>query len=69
MVFRYCILFPIRLVLLLSTLMLFFIMFFTVQAVVPKGPFLLRIEQRLIRFQCGMFVASWTGEWRSQVCR
>lgn len=60
-VFRYCILFPIRLTLLLSTLFSFFAVFFTVKALMPSGPMKLRLEQRLIRFQCGMFVASWTG--------
>lgn len=60
---RYCILFPLRMALLLSSLALFFLMFFTVKAAMPAGKAKLRVEQRLIRFMCSMFVASWTGGW------
>eukprot|EP00879_Flechtneria_rotunda_P006477 GHRR01006806.1.p1 GENE.GHRR01006806.1~~GHRR01006806.1.p1 ORF type:complete len:372 (+),score=93.78 GHRR01006806.1:1523-2638(+) len=60
-VLRHCILFPFRLTLLLSSHLIFFIMFFTVKALMPKSPLKLKVEQRLIRFLCGMYVASWTG--------
>lgn len=54
-------LFPLRLALLLSSHALFFLVFFTVKALMPASPLKLRVEQRLIRFLCGMYVASWTG--------
>eukprot|EP00878_Enallax_costatus_P003017 GHUV01003215.1.p1 GENE.GHUV01003215.1~~GHUV01003215.1.p1 ORF type:complete len:425 (+),score=75.67 GHUV01003215.1:346-1620(+) len=60
-VFRHCVLFPIRLTLLLSSHLIFFIVFFTVKGLWPSGPTKLAVEQRLIRFLCGMYVASWTG--------
>eukprot|EP00775_Hariotina_reticulata_P008732 gene8732-8913_t len=60
-VFRHCVLFPIRLTLLLSSHLVFFIIFFTVKALMPASPLKLQVEQRLIRFLCGMYVASWTG--------
>jgi len=61
-VFRHCVLFPIRLTLLLSSHLMFFIIFFTVKALHAQLPlWKLQVEQRLIRFLCGMYVASWTG--------
>lgn len=60
-VFRHCVLFPIRLTLLLSSHLIFFLIFFTVKGLWPSGPTKLAVEQRLIRFLCGMYVASWTG--------
>lgn len=60
-VFRYTILFPLRLLGLLSCFAIFFALFFSVKAVMPAGHTKLAVEQRLIRFMCGGFVASWTG--------
>jgi hypothetical protein len=52
-VFRYAILFPLRLFGLLSCFAAFFAMFFTVKAFWPPGDTKLAVEQRLIRFMCG----------------
>jgi glycerol-3-phosphate O-acyltransferase 3/4 len=60
-VLRHCVLFPIRLTLLLSSHLIFCIIFFTVKALMPTSPLKLQVEQRLIRFLCGAYVASWTG--------
>lgn len=61
MVFRHCVLFPVRLTLLLSSHLIFFMFFFTVKACMPLSSLKLKVEQALIRFLCGMYVASWTG--------
>lgn len=61
LILRHCILFPLRLTLLLTSHLVFFIMFFTVKAVMPNSPAKLRVEQRLIKFLAGMYVASFTG--------
>jgi hypothetical protein len=55
------VLFPLRLTLLLTSHLLFFIVFFTVKLLGPAGAAKLRLEQRLIKFLCGMYVASFTG--------
>ncbi|KAI8471890.1 MAG: acyltransferase-domain-containing protein [Monoraphidium minutum] len=60
-VFRYAILFPLRLAGLLGCFAVFFALFFSVKALWPAGRTKLMLEQRLIRFMCGGFVASWTG--------
>ena len=60
-VLRYLVLFPLRMALLLSSLAGFFAVFFTAKALLPEGPRKLRVQRRLVRFMCGMFVASWTG--------
>ena len=60
-VLRHCVLFPLRLALLLSSLAGFFAVFFSAKALLPEGPRKLRVQRRLVRFMCGMFVASWTG--------
>lgn len=60
-VLRYCVLFPLRLALLLTSLAGFFAVFFTTKALLPEGERKLRVQRRLVRFMCGMFVASWTG--------
>ncbi|WIA38686.1 hypothetical protein OEZ86_001991 [Tetradesmus obliquus] len=61
MLFRHLVLFPLRLTLLLTSHLLFFMVFFTVKLGMPSSALKLRVEQRLIRFLCGMYVASWTG--------
>lgn len=61
MVFRHCVLFPLRLTLLLTSHLVFFIIFFTLKALLPSSPAKLRAEQRLIKFLAGMYVASFTG--------
>ncbi|GBF93567.1 glycerol-3-phosphate acyltransferase [Raphidocelis subcapitata] len=60
-VFRYVILFPLRLFGLIACFAAFFLMFFPVKALWPPGRTKLAVEQRLIRFMCGGFVLSWTG--------
>lgn len=51
--FRHAILFPLRLIGLLSCFAVFFAMFFSVKAFMPKSRTKLAVEQRLIRFMCG----------------
>lgn len=58
---RHCILFPFRLALLLSSHLAFLAVFFSVKALWPNTPGKLAMEQRLIKFLCGMYVASFTG--------
>lgn len=60
-VFRYVLLFPLRLALLLSSLALFFVVFGAVQAVLRDGLLKQNVERRLVQLMCSMFVASWTG--------
>ena len=60
-VLRHLVLFPLRLALLLASLAGFFAVFFAAKALLPEGPGKLRVQRRLVRFMCGMFVASWTG--------
>lgn len=60
-ILRHCVLFPLRLTLLLTSHLVFFVIFFTVKAVWPSGPTKLRVEQRLIKQLAGMYVASFTG--------
>jgi glycerol-3-phosphate O-acyltransferase 3/4 len=45
----------------MGTFGVFFALFFSVKAFWPAGRNKLALEQRLIRFMCGGFVASWTG--------
>ncbi len=61
MLLRTIVLFPLRLALLLSAHALFFLVFFTVKALMPGGPSKLAVEQWLIRALCCAYVASWTG--------
>ncbi|KAL0023423.1 hypothetical protein WJX79_010041 [Trebouxia sp. C0005] len=58
---RYCILFPLRLILLLGGFVVFFICFFTVHNVITDRRRRNSWERTLVQFQCRMFVASWTG--------
>jgi glycerol-3-phosphate O-acyltransferase 3/4 len=60
-ILRHCVLFPLRLTLLLTSHLVFFVIFFSVKAVWPSGPTKLRVEQRLIKQLAGMYVASFTG--------
>jgi len=60
LVFRYAILFPLRLLGLLSCFAVFFAMFFSVKAFMPPSRTKLHVEQRLIRFMCGEW---WAGAW------
>jgi glycerol-3-phosphate O-acyltransferase 3/4 len=60
-VFRHCVLFPLRLTLLVTSHLVFFIIFFSLKAIMANGPAKLRMEQRLIRVLAGMYVASFTG--------
>lgn len=61
MLFRHCVLFPFRLTLLITSHLVFFMVFFTVKAVMPNSPTKLHVEQRLIKFLTSMYVASFTG--------
>ncbi|KAK9803255.1 hypothetical protein WJX72_000102 [[Myrmecia] bisecta] len=61
LVVRYLILFPLRLVLLIGGFILFFIAFFTVHYALKEGPRRSHLERTLVKFQCQIFVASWTG--------
>ncbi|KAK9790569.1 hypothetical protein WJX73_010646 [Symbiochloris irregularis] len=59
---RYLILFPLRLLLLMGGFLIFFICFYTVHFVLKGFPQKrMECERRLVRFQCQIFVASWTG--------
>jgi glycerol-3-phosphate O-acyltransferase 3/4 len=59
--FRHCVLFPLRLTLLVTSHLVFLIIFFTLKTIMPNGKAKLRVEQRLIKFLAGMYVASFTG--------
>nr|ALK24260.1 glycerol-3-phosphate acyltransferase [Lobosphaera incisa]UUT39807.1 glycerol-3-phosphate acyltransferase [Lobosphaera incisa] len=61
LVFRYGILFPLRFLLLIGGFIVFFIAFFTVHNVLPDSPRRSLLERGLVKFQCQIFVASWTG--------
>ncbi|GMH32616.1 hypothetical protein BSKO_00450 [Bryopsis sp. KO-2023] len=58
---RFLILFPIRVVILMGGFLIFFTLFFSVRAIMKDGPKRREIERGLVKFQCSMFVASWTG--------
>ena len=59
---RYCFLFPLRLVLLLTGFFLFGVSLFAARMLLPQGSGVLRrCERQLAVFMCSVFVASWTG--------
>lgn len=58
---RYFILFPIRVLILMGGFLIFFTLFFSIRGIMKDGPRRRGIERALVRFQCSMFVASWTG--------
>lgn len=60
-VFRYCILFPIRLVTLLGGLLIFLSLFFLLQPLMKEGPTKNLIERKIVQYISALFVASWTG--------
>ena len=60
-VFRYGVLFPLRFFVLITSVIVFLILFFLVKTLMPKSKRKLAMEQALVRFLAGMFVASWTG--------
>lgn len=61
LLFRYLILFPLRFVMLILSLLLFLAAFFAVRFLLPDTPLRHSLERRLIAWECGMFAASWTG--------
>lgn len=61
-VFRYVILFPIRLIFLLLGWLVFFSLFIPIHFVFAHYDKIRRgLERALVEFMCGVFVASWTG--------
>ena len=59
---RYCVLFPLRLVLLLAGFFVFGVSLTAARCALPRGSGLLRgCERQLAVFMCSVFVASWTG--------
>lgn len=60
-VFRYAILFPVRLVLLLTGLLLLIPILLLLPAVLPDKGTRARYQRMILRWLCGLFVMSWTG--------
>eukprot|EP01026_Neomeris_dumetosa_P061472 TRINITY_DN5803_c0_g1_i10.p1 TRINITY_DN5803_c0_g1~~TRINITY_DN5803_c0_g1_i10.p1 ORF type:complete len:377 (+),score=33.26 TRINITY_DN5803_c0_g1_i10:99-1229(+) len=59
--FRNFILFPLRFILLMAGIVLFFFCFFMVQLLWKEGKQKTKMERAMVRILCGVFVASWTG--------
>ena len=59
-VFRYMILFPLRLTFLLLGFVAFFLAFYTVHFLLPAGRLRRDIQRTLCRLLCHVFAASWT---------
>ncbi|CAG9466666.1 unnamed protein product [Pedinophyceae sp. YPF-701] len=60
-ILRYFVLFPLRLLGLLTCFTGFLVSFFTVHVLVRNKKLRRRLQSGLIRFQCNVFIASWTG--------
>ncbi|GBG61079.1 hypothetical protein CBR_g18671 [Chara braunii] len=60
-VVRYCILFPLRFMLLMAGWVVFLSLFIPVHFILRPGRLRQSLETWLVGFMCGVFVASWTG--------
>ncbi len=60
-VLRFCVLLPLRVLLLLTGMLVFCVLFFSLQLLCPRTAWRQRTEARLVQFLASSFVVSWSG--------